>query len=140
MTVSSRTPGDEPDRCAACGAEVVVEPSSPAGDVPCRRCGNLLWFRWTVEDDAPVVRPLGMSLTQEVVERIAALVRNRAEGRPLVIDMSEVEYLGSAVIARLVELRKDVDSQGGRLRIRNLHSDLAEVFRITRLDQVFGLG
>jgi anti-anti-sigma factor len=80
-----------------------------------------------------------MSLTLEVVERIADLVRNRAENRPLVIDMSEVEYLSSAVIARLIELRKDVDSRGGRLRIRNLHSDLAEVFRITRLDQVFGL-
>ena len=139
MTISSRAPEEEPNHCVVCGAELVLEPRSSAGDAPCRRCGNLLWFRWTDEGNAPVVRPLGMSLTLEVVERIADLVRNRAENRPLVIDMSEVEYLSSAVIARLVELRKDVDSRGGRLRIRNLHSDLAEVFRITRLDQVFGL-
>jgi anti-anti-sigma factor len=139
MTLSSRTPVEEPERCAVCGAELVLEPCSPAGDAPCHRCGNLLGFRWIDERDVSVVRPFGRSLALEVVERIVALGRNRTEGRPLVIDMSQVEYLSSAVIARLVEFRKDVASRGGRLRIRNLHSDLAEVFRITRLDQAFEL-
>jgi acyl carrier protein len=44
MTISSRTPEGIPNRCPLCGAEVCIEPSQPAGDAPCPRCGHLLWF------------------------------------------------------------------------------------------------
>ncbi len=46
MTISSRTPEGEPQRCAVCGAVVVMEISSPLEDACCPACGSLLfWFR-----------------------------------------------------------------------------------------------
>ena len=44
MTISSRTPEGEANRCPLCGLAVRLEPSRPPGDAPCPCCGNLLWF------------------------------------------------------------------------------------------------
>jgi acyl carrier protein len=44
MTISSRTPEGDPNRCPICGAEVCIEPSPATGDAPCPRCGHLLWW------------------------------------------------------------------------------------------------
>lgn len=44
MTISSRTPEGQPNRCSICGSQVCVEPSRPAGDAPCPSCGQLLWW------------------------------------------------------------------------------------------------
>lgn len=44
MTVSSRTPEGEPNRCVVCGHRTAIDPSRPPGDAPCPACGSLLWF------------------------------------------------------------------------------------------------
>ena len=44
MTISSRTPGGQPNQCPVCGAVVCIEPAKPFGDAPCPACGQLLWF------------------------------------------------------------------------------------------------
>jgi acyl carrier protein len=44
LTVSSRTPEGLPARCPICGNSFLLEPSFPAGDVPCPSCGHLLWW------------------------------------------------------------------------------------------------
>lgn len=44
MTISSRTPAGEPNRCPICGSRVIVEPSLDTRDAPCPRCGHLLWW------------------------------------------------------------------------------------------------
>jgi acyl carrier protein len=43
MSISSRTPEGESNRCPICNNRVIVEPSQPTGDAPCPRCGHLLW-------------------------------------------------------------------------------------------------
>jgi len=43
MTIASRTPEGMPSKCSLCGANVNIEFSSPANDVPCPSCGHLLW-------------------------------------------------------------------------------------------------
>jgi len=43
MTVSSRTPEGEPQRCPICLREAAIEPSEPTGDSCCPTCGHLLW-------------------------------------------------------------------------------------------------
>lgn len=46
MTISSRTPEGEPQRCPICGRLSHVEYSDPGGDACCPNCGSLLtWFR-----------------------------------------------------------------------------------------------
>lgn len=44
MTISSRTPEGVPGQCPICEKLICVDPSLPTGDVPCPRCGTLLWF------------------------------------------------------------------------------------------------
>ncbi len=44
MTVSSRTPEGQPNRCPLCSHEFFIEPSTTFGDAPCPSCGVLLWF------------------------------------------------------------------------------------------------
>jgi anti-sigma B factor antagonist len=60
-------------------------------------------------------------------------------GRRMVIDFSEVEYLASSVLAKLINLKKRLGRGGGRLGLQHVHPDLVEVFRVTRLDRVFDL-
>src|SRR5437867_6718482 len=44
MTISSRTPEGDPNRCPLCGHDLRLEPSWPTSDAPCPHCGNLVWF------------------------------------------------------------------------------------------------
>jgi hypothetical protein len=44
IVISSRTPEGKPFHCPVCGSGVKIEPSQPMGDVPCPRCGHLLWL------------------------------------------------------------------------------------------------
>ena len=55
------------------------------------------------------------------------------------LDLSQVQYLSSAVLGKLINLKKTVTTMKGKLKIENLHPDLFEIFRITRLDQVFDI-
>jgi hypothetical protein len=44
VTVSSRTPEGDANRCPCCGIALRLEPSRPPGDAPCPSCGFLVWF------------------------------------------------------------------------------------------------
>ncbi len=44
MTISSRTPEGDRNRCPICGHRLRLEPSIDTRDGPCPRCGHLLWF------------------------------------------------------------------------------------------------
>jgi anti-sigma B factor antagonist len=60
-------------------------------------------------------------------------------GVRLVIDFSDVQNISSAILGKLINLRKKLNAAGGRLNIQHVHPDLVEVFRMTRLDQMLGL-
>jgi anti-sigma B factor antagonist len=60
-------------------------------------------------------------------------------GMRLVIDFSAVHLLTTPALGHLIRLKKRLVAGRGRLGLRHLHADLVEVFRITRLDQVFDL-
>jgi acyl carrier protein len=42
MTISSRTPAGDPNRCAICGGMVVTDLSASLGNSVCPKCGKLL--------------------------------------------------------------------------------------------------
>ena len=44
MSVSSRTPEGDSNRCVVCGHRCKIEPSILSPDAPCPSCGHLLWF------------------------------------------------------------------------------------------------
>ena len=138
MVISSRTPEGSPNQCPVCGSTIRIEPSDPAGDAPCPNCGHLLWFTWEVDGDVVVIKPTSAALG---LEDLDALLNEMSEriGIRLVLDLSQVQYLSSAVLGKLINLKKTVTTMKGKLKIENLHPDLFEIFRITRLDQVFDI-
>ena len=55
------------------------------------------------------------------------------------IDFERTRYIDSSGLGVLVSLSKKIREQGGELRVANLNGDLRTLFRLTRLDTLFGL-
>jgi anti-sigma B factor antagonist len=55
----------------------------------------------------------------------------------IVLDFTNVEYLSSAALGKLITMDKKVKAAGGKLRLCSIRSDIKEVFKITRLDKLF---
>jgi anti-sigma B factor antagonist len=55
----------------------------------------------------------------------------------IVLDFSNVEYLSSAALGKLITMDKKVKAVGGKLRLCTIRPDILEVFKITRLDKLF---
>lgn len=136
MVISSQNPEGQPNRCHVCGSEVKIEPSDPAGDAPCLRCGHLLWFTWEDLGDIEVIKPLENVLRAESLDKFLDSVLIRP-GKHIVLDLTKVRFFSSAVFSKLLNLKRRVGSVGGRFSIRNVHPDLQEAMRITHLDHVF---
>jgi len=75
---------------------------------------------------------------QEVGDQLYQLVD--VEGKKkLLLNFGNVQYLSSAALGKLINLKKKVGAVKGDLKLCCIHPDLLEVFRITRLDQVFNI-
>jgi len=61
------------------------------------------------------------------------------ERKKIVLDFSNVEYLSSAALGKLITLDKKVKSVKGKLRLCNIRPDIYEVFAITRLNKLFDI-
>lgn len=59
--------------------------------------------------------------------------------RKIVLDFSNVEYLSSAALGKLITMNKKVADSGGKLRLCAIRPDIYEVFAITRLNKVFDI-
>jgi anti-sigma B factor antagonist len=55
----------------------------------------------------------------------------------IILDFTNVEYLSSAALGKLITMDKKVKAAGGKLRLCSIRSDIKEVFKITRLDKLF---
>ena len=56
-----------------------------------------------------------------------------------ILDMSRVSYLDSSGLGMLVYLKKEVSRRSGKLLLSGLQESVANVFRLTRLDEFFEL-
>jgi anti-sigma B factor antagonist len=138
MVISSRTPEGQPNHCPVCRSDLRIEPSDPTGDALCPRCGHLLWFAWEDLGDVQVIRPTDRRLDTGSLDRLIDALSVRS-GLRLLIDMSEVQYIDSPALSKLIDLKRRLRVGGGRLSLQHVHPDLGEVFRITGLDRVFDL-
>lgn len=57
-------------------------------------------------------------------------------GRDLVIDFTEVDFIDSSGLGSLVSILKAL-SGDGRITLAGLHKKTAQIFKLTRLDNVF---
>jgi PTS system fructose-specific IIA component/PTS system nitrogen regulatory IIA component len=119
MTLATRTPEGEPNRCPVCGKVLKLEPSEPARDAPCPHCGSLVWFIETANTHAPAIRCIGFPVysitdgarrTKEQAIRtvLDRLVQDRSIGAEhydvILGDILRREQLGSTGIGRGVAI------------------------------------
>lgn len=139
MVISSRTPEGSPNLCPVCGVDIRIEPSTPPGDAPCPACGHLLWFTWEDSGETIIIKPTCVILRSEDLDTPTKRLSVQP-GVQLVLDLGNVQFMSSAALAKLINLKRKAIGARGRLRLENLHPDVLEVFRIIRLDQVFEIG
>jgi len=73
---------------------------------------------------------------QELGEELFSLVGS--DGRhKLLLNFSNVEFLSSAALNKLIILEKKIKAEDGRLILSDLRPEIHEVFVITRLTQLF---
>lgn len=54
-------------------------------------------------------------------------------------DLSEIGTLNSAGIGVLIACRKSILDKGGSLRLVNVNNKIIDIFRLTKLEGIFGL-
>ena len=59
--------------------------------------------------------------------------------KKIILDFTNVEYLSSAALGKLITLDKKVKSQGGALKLSNIRPEIYEVFAITKLNKLFDI-
>ena len=74
------------------------------------------------------ISQIGNDLT-EIVEK--------ADNPKIVINFSKVTNMSSSALGMLITLHKRTREAGGELRLCNIQPTIQEVFKITRLDEIF---
>ena len=95
------------------------------------------------KDDVSVVQFMERKILdelsiKEIGEELFELVDVHSKHR-LLLNFQQVEFLSSAALGKLITLNKKVRAVRGELRLCCIHPDIAEVFRITKLDKLFDL-
>jgi anti-sigma B factor antagonist len=73
---------------------------------------------------------------KSIEESVLPLVRNGAH-RKLLIDFSNVNFLSSAVLGTLIRILSTMKKYNGRLVLCSINDKVFEIFKITRLNQIF---
>ena len=59
--------------------------------------------------------------------------------KKIILDFSQVEYLSSAALGKLIIMDKKAKSAKSKLRLCSIRPDIYEVFEITRLNKIFDI-
>jgi anti-anti-sigma factor len=57
--------------------------------------------------------------------------------KALLIDCSEMEYISSAGLRFFMQLKRESEAKGGKIRIAHLNEDVADIFRMSGFQNIF---
>lgn len=77
-----------------------------------------------------------MSISHLGVELLAE-ADNCPEKNTLILDFSNVDYLSSAALGKIITVNKKLKEKNSFLILKNMNADIHEIFVITRLDKFF---
>ena len=75
----------------------------------------------------PELRPVIEEMVAESTERV-------------IVDLSKLRLIDSSGVGAIVSLYKRVRARGGQVAVRGLRDQPLAIFRLLRLDRVFGTG
>lgn len=61
------------------------------------------------------------------------------DGRDIVIDCTELEYIASSGLRILISILKGAKAKGSKVTIRNMNDDIRNVFRLTGFINLFDI-
>ena len=78
---------------------------------------------------------------RDIVELQQSLVGiiEQSEKINLILDFANVKFLSSAVLGLLIRVSKKIYEQDGQLRLCNISPRIYEIFKITRLTEIFDI-
>ena len=63
----------------------------------------------------------------------------KSEGRPLVIDLSELEFIDSAGLGMLLIVRSEAERVERAVRLRGPRGQVRRIFDLSKFDSLFGI-
>lgn len=88
---------------------------------------------------ATIQTPLmSVTETQEIIDELSDRMRYD-NARLFILDCAQVEFMDSGCLGGLVQFMQDLEHIHGRIALANCQPNVAFLFKVTRLDQVFHL-
>ncbi len=83
-------------------------------------------------------RLLDEAQIEKLETEILAALDAKTEER-CVMDFAKVQFMSSSMLGKLVKIHKKCQSYKVKLKLSSVSKDIAEVFKITRLDKLFDI-
>jgi anti-sigma B factor antagonist len=77
-------------------------------------------------------------VVRDVGDQLLRLVENEGHTQ-ILLNLNGIRYLSSTMLGRLVSVNRKLEQANGRLRLCCLSPVVSDIFRISRLDQVFAI-
>jgi anti-sigma B factor antagonist len=94
-------------------------------------------------EDATIVTFVDEKILEEMdIQALQASIMSvveEVERINLILNFSNVQFLSSAVLGLLMRISKKVYERGGQLKLCNISPRIYEIFKITRLNQIFDI-
>ncbi len=84
------------------------------------------------------VKILDETVISQLSTALSSLISKTSEPN-VVLDFSGVKFMSSSALGMLVKINKQCKEFKINLKLCSIHKDIAEVFKITRLDKVMAL-
>ncbi len=75
---------------------------------------------------------------QELGSELFGLVE-QDNRKSILLNFTDVEFLSSAALGKLITLDRKVKAHKGRLKMSNIRPEILEVFQVTKLNKVFDI-
>ncbi|MEM9352862.1 MAG: STAS domain-containing protein [Planctomycetota bacterium] len=83
-------------------------------------------------------RLIDQAQIQRLVDDVTAAL-GKSEEENIVLDFSQVQFMASAMLGKLVQLNKKSKEWKAKLKLCSISPDIYEVFKITKLHKVFDI-
>ena len=143
MSSTERSSEAGPNRCPACNQDVTIEAKGTFEDTQCPHCGRpLLFLIQELKKDSTTITVLSFvnrsALEELHVEQFGEELTDLVDGpRNLLLDFSNVEFIASSALAKLIGMHKKVQSVQGKMLLCCMRDPIQEVFEVTQLNRIF---
>ena len=127
-------------RCPICGNSLPREAPLPRFDAPCSGCGGFVWCREQDSEQGIALEVLPDRIPEPTdLERLANALIERGGSERVIVDLTRLEMVSSAFVARLIALNKRLRGAGRSLELAGMTPVVREVFRTLHLDRAFSI-